>query len=272
MAEKGRNIRKTENVGASDEETRRTWNRIAGDWLIQVGDEGDRNRRLNSDPVLWRFAGDVNGLDVLDAGCGTGYLARKLQDRGAHVVGCDFAEEMIAIARRRYPGIEFQVDSCERLDRFASDRFDLVAANYVLMDLRDLEGAAVAFHRVLKPGGVAICIFSHPCFPASWAEDDEDGLGVRYHWRLPYFRRHRVVDPPWAHFTSEFIWFHRPLSDYWKAFRHAGFDLVDFEEPRVPPDRFHLLADDRQRLRSQLRPYSVAFKLRKPYRPDEAKR
>ena len=63
------------------EEVRDLWNRVADDWRIQVGDDGDGNRILNSDPVLWQFAGDVNGLTVLDAGCGTGYLSKKLHDR-----------------------------------------------------------------------------------------------------------------------------------------------------------------------------------------------
>src|SRR5216117_3751459 len=44
------------------EEVRDFWNCIAGDWRIQVGDDGDSNRILNSDPVLWKFAGDVSGL------------------------------------------------------------------------------------------------------------------------------------------------------------------------------------------------------------------
>jgi hypothetical protein len=43
------------------EHTRELWNRVADDWRIQVGDEGDGNRLLNSDPMLWAFAGDVNG-------------------------------------------------------------------------------------------------------------------------------------------------------------------------------------------------------------------
>ena len=33
------------------EEARDFWNRIVDDWLIQVGDDGDGNRRLHSDPV-----------------------------------------------------------------------------------------------------------------------------------------------------------------------------------------------------------------------------
>ena len=53
------------------EEARDFWNSVAADWRIQVGDEGDANRRLNSDPVLWTFAGDVRGLEVLDAVPGT---------------------------------------------------------------------------------------------------------------------------------------------------------------------------------------------------------
>ena len=51
------------------EETQAFWNDVAEDWRTQVGDEGDSNRRLSSDPVLWAFAGDVHGLEVLDAGC-----------------------------------------------------------------------------------------------------------------------------------------------------------------------------------------------------------
>ena len=53
------------------------------DWEIQVGDEGDDNWRLSSDPVLWRFVREVDGLDVLDAGCGTGYRSSRLPCCGA---------------------------------------------------------------------------------------------------------------------------------------------------------------------------------------------
>jgi len=35
------------------EETRLFWDHVADDWDIQVGDKGDLNRALNSDPVLW---------------------------------------------------------------------------------------------------------------------------------------------------------------------------------------------------------------------------
>ena len=82
-----------------EDDIRELWDRLADEWQIQVGDEGDANRRLNSDPVLWHLLGDVEGRRVLDAGCGTGYLTRLLARRGAVVTGIDVSSRMIALAR-----------------------------------------------------------------------------------------------------------------------------------------------------------------------------
>jgi SAM-dependent methyltransferase len=239
------------------------WDRVASDWDIQVGDDGDQNRILNSDPVLWRFAGEVEGLDVVDAGCGTGYLARKLEQRGAKVVGVDVSPKMIEIARERGPGIDFRVDSCARLATVEADSVDLVVANYVLMDTPDLEGTMSAFHRVLRMGGHAVVVFSHPCFPQGAAHAAPIPGATRYVWDFSYFEPTKRVDPPWGHFTSEFIWFHRPLSDYFNAFTAAGFEVVGFEEPRITEDRYGQIDDPKVLAKLKSRPFSVAFKLRK---------
>ena len=96
---------------------------------------------------------DYVGLPVrriLDAGCGTGYLSAKLRDRGARVTGVDLAGRMVEIARSDHPGIDFRVDSCTELATLADGQFDLVIANYVLMDMPDL-GAAVRAFQALCP-------------------------------------------------------------------------------------------------------------------------
>ena len=239
------------------------WNSVAADWRIQVGAEGDKNRRLNSDPVLWSMTGGVAGLTVLDAGCGPGYLTAKLAQRGASPIGVDFSPSMIELARRDYPELDFRVDSVSRLETVPDATIDLIVSNYVLMDTPELEETVSSFHRVLKPGGIAVLVFSHPCFPAGASTSPDDPTHVRYEWDHSYFERRRRVDPPWRHFTQEFIWFHRPLSDYWKAFTSAGFSVTDFEEPRLTEERFHLAGSDRERIKGSSRPYSVAFRLMK---------
>ena len=151
-----------------------SWDAKAEEWAIQVGDEGDMNRRYQSDPVLWRMLGEVSGLTVLDAGCGTGYLAIAMARRGAQVIGVDWSPRMIAIARERAGAlgveVDLRVDSCSELATVADASVDAIVSNYVLMDLPDLEGAVASFHRVLREGGHAVAVFSHPCFgpPGGW--------------------------------------------------------------------------------------------------------
>ena len=36
------------------------------------------------------------------------------------------------------------------------------------MDVDDLEAAVCAFHRVLKPLGIAVLVLSYPCLPADF--------------------------------------------------------------------------------------------------------
>jgi hypothetical protein len=129
------------------------------------------------------------------------------------------------------------------------------------MDVPDLTATMAAFNRVLRPGGIAVLVFSHPCFPQGRAT--VSGRRVAYHWPFSYFEPRTCVDPPWKHFTSHFVSFHRPLSTYWKAFRAAGFEVVEFEEPRIEPERHALAETPRQLANCRTRPYSVAFKLRK---------
>ncbi len=249
-----------------DNDLQRSWDGKADEWDFQVGEGGDRNRVLHSDPVLWRLLGEVADRDVLDAGCGTGYLCRQLANKRARVVGVDFSPAMIEIARRKTPdklAVAFRVDSCAELATCATATFDLLVANYVLMDLAELDATVHSFYRVLRDGGAAVLIFSHPCFPQANAERLADNT-VRYRFDFNYFVASRQQDPPWRHFTSPFVWFHRPLSAYWRAFRNAGFVVDDFDEPHLTPERRCLAVSERERFNGTHRPYSVAFRLVKP--------
>ena len=65
---------------------------------------GVRNDLFVAHESIYRYFGErVRGLEVLDAGCGTGYGSRILAESGArHVVGIDLDRHDIRYARRHY--------------------------------------------------------------------------------------------------------------------------------------------------------------------------
>lgn len=92
------------------------------------------------------------GDRVLDLASGPGYAAAAAAGRGAEAVGVDVAGEMVTLARRLHPRIEFLRASGERLT-LPDDSFDAVVGNFFILHLGRPERGAAEAARVLAPGG-----------------------------------------------------------------------------------------------------------------------
>lgn len=91
------------------------------------------------------------GERILDLGCGTGHLTARIAEAGARVVGIDSSAEMIAEARRGYPGLRFEV--ADARDFALDEPFDAVFSNAVLHWVKPPERAVACIRRTLAPGG-----------------------------------------------------------------------------------------------------------------------
>ena len=95
---------------------------------------------------------------ILDVATGTGDLAASMAKiPSAKVTGYDLSPEMLAIARKKYPNIEFIEGYAEKLP-FADRSFHVVSAGFGVRNFENLEQGMKEFHRVLKPGGRAYII------------------------------------------------------------------------------------------------------------------
>ncbi len=105
---------------------------------------------------------NLRGEKWLDAGCGSGTLARHLADSGAHVLGVDAAEEMIALARKvasqKDYGSQLDFEHIETISSLPlpAQSFDGILCSSVLEYVSDPAACLKEFARVLRPNGLLL--------------------------------------------------------------------------------------------------------------------
>lgn len=118
-------------------------------------------------PQAVSLLGNVRGMRILEAGAGTGYVARILASQGAVVVGCDKEPKMIQRAleeERRNPlGITY-VESDITKTPLNNHYFEAVLCIGVLIH-NDIEAVNAFFEeawRLLVPSGILVVSVTHP--------------------------------------------------------------------------------------------------------------
>jgi ubiquinone/menaquinone biosynthesis C-methylase UbiE len=132
------------------------------------------------------------GMDILDLGVGGGRLTPHLSSIAGHYVGADYAVEMVAACRNKFPRLEFEVANAADLSCFASANFDAVvmafnAFDYVLPDEARVR-ALREIRRVLRPGGVFIFSSHNPrsiLVRVSWNRQRVRNLAEKFAQRMP---------------------------------------------------------------------------------------
>jgi demethylmenaquinone methyltransferase/2-methoxy-6-polyprenyl-1,4-benzoquinol methylase len=112
------------------------------------------------------------GDRALDVATGTGDLAVELSKRVApdgEVIGSDFSEKMLELARAKAPGLTFEHGNALALD-YGDDEFDAATVGFGARNFSDLPQGLREMTRVVKPGGrvVILEITTPERPPLSW--------------------------------------------------------------------------------------------------------
>jgi len=105
---------------------------------------------------LEKFISQIpSGGKILDVGSAAGRDTRIFYDKGFDVCGIDLSQELIAIARRQNPGIDFFFADVRQLP-FSDNIFDGIWSNAVFEHLDKIEmvQSLDEWKRVLKKGGL----------------------------------------------------------------------------------------------------------------------
>ena len=116
--------------------------------------------------LLERIKHCKNPQKILDVGMGTGYLTNKLVNYfpEAQVVGLDFADGMIEVARKNNEGFTIVQADAASLP-FLKDTFDLIISNLMYQWVNSLPKAFASTYSVLKTEGFfCFTMFGHDTF------------------------------------------------------------------------------------------------------------
>jgi 2-polyprenyl-3-methyl-5-hydroxy-6-metoxy-1,4-benzoquinol methylase len=205
----------------------RRWGSMPRDVLEATAHDGDFAKRHLINPVLLRMLGNVDGLRILDAGCGNGYLSRMLAQRGAQVVGVEPGQSLFDFAVKQETeqpqGIQYvQADLCALPDLGVP--FDAAVATMVLAAIPDWAGAMRACVEALRPGGLFVFSVNHPCFEQLWPSWRQHGE----------YRTTRYLAEYEIHGPSG-VDFHRTISTYFNELIKLGCRLTEIAEPGLTP-------------------------------------
>ncbi|MDQ5970037.1 MAG: hypothetical protein QG593_554 [Patescibacteria group bacterium] len=200
------------------------WSNFSQDDLLKFGDEGDEARKLLLDPYILKLAGDLNGRKVLDAGCGNGYLSRKLARLGAEMVGVEPSESLYQHCIDREKSEPYGIRYIQQdLSTFnPTGTFDVVFLINVLMDIPDYESALKNCINALNTKGTLILSILHPCFPGF--ESDWENLGQV---EIKEYFNSEPIKQKYGHL------FNRPLQDYLNLLIENGCMIERIVEPRI---------------------------------------
>ena len=100
--------------------------------------------------------GPHGSLDILDAGCGTGWCGPLLRGMASRLVGVDLSKAMVEKARVREVYDELVVDELSRFMSSRPDSFDVVASADTLVYFGTLEDPLSAARKCLRKGGILV--------------------------------------------------------------------------------------------------------------------
>ncbi len=213
-----------------------SWDKNADDWV-------ERGRRAWKDPAItwgvWSIPEselgllpELDGMDVVELGCGTGYVSSWLARRGARVFGLDNSGRQLQTARtfQREFNLHFPLvhANAERAP-FRDASFDLAVSEYGAAIWCDPNVWIPEAARLLRPGGRLMFLGNSYLSLLTFPEED---LPAGEQLLRPHFGMHRFQweDP------GDQVSFGIPHGEMIRLLHRSGFEVEDLVEIQAPPD------------------------------------
>jgi SAM-dependent methyltransferase len=181
-------------------------------------------------PTIRALLPPMEGLRVLDIGCGYGWFCRWAAEQGASsVIGVDISEKMLEKARRETHSLSISYTRADlELIELAEGNLDLVYSSLALHYIDNLDVLLRKIYRSLALNGKFVFSVEHPLYTAPSQPDWITTSDGKLIWPLDNYlaEGQRITD--W--FTDGVIKQHRTVATYINLLISAGFSLNHLDE------------------------------------------
>jgi ubiquinone/menaquinone biosynthesis C-methylase UbiE len=117
------------------------------------------------------------GIKILDAGCGTGYVAEALIElKFKNIIGIDFSRAMLEIAKQKKIYSRLICQSLNETIKLRSNQFELVVCTGVLTSGHVGPNSIQELIRVVKPQGYFVCSIAESIFKKNGFKKEIENL------------------------------------------------------------------------------------------------
>ena len=190
-------------------------------------------------PAITRFLKPVvKNKKVVDLGCGTGILTQLIKEWGGDVVGVDISDEMLSLAKKENPGIEFVLADAENTG-LKNEEFDIAASSLMVHYFNDLNPLFTEVNRILKSHGSFIFSFHHPVNEVMKKEKTENQTKylIDNYFGLKEYRWKMLKD-------MELVSYHHTFDCLSDSLYHKGFLIERIVEPQPTEEGKYVDEDD----------------------------
>jgi 2-polyprenyl-3-methyl-5-hydroxy-6-metoxy-1,4-benzoquinol methylase len=206
----------------NEQQLEQSWITNAGAWTDAVRGGQIASRRVATDAAIIDAVAALPRGRLLDVGCGEGWLARELADRGFDVVGIDGSAPLIERARQGGGATSFHTLRYDDLiadPRSAGGPYDVAVCNFALLS-ESIVPLLQALRQCVDREGRLVIQTVHP-----WAAHDGD---YRDGWRTESFSSFGGA------FSEPMPWFFRTLASWISDLHEAGWIVERCIEPIDP--------------------------------------
>jgi len=195
-----------------------SWKQNASPWIKAIEEKQIDSRRLTTDKAIVDTLLSLSLSNVLDIGCGEGWLVRELSAHGLSVTGIDAIKQLIDKAKEQQEG-SYRVLEYENISpQSITEKYSALVCNFSLIGKESVEHIFNMAPLILAKRGHLIIQTLNPvtsCGDQAYV----DG------WR----------DGSWEGFSNDFCnpapWYFRTLETWKNLYQDNGFELKQIKEP-----------------------------------------